>query len=245
MNDSKSTAINVPELSVVILCYRSEKRVLDFAKKAKEITASVCDHFEIVLVGNYFPDANDTTPEFIHLLANEDPHFKAVTLEKEGMMGWDLRKGLEAATGKNLCFIDGDGQFPLESIATSYNAMKTGKYDLVKSYRDTREDGWTRKMISWIYNIVFKILFPGVNGRDMNSKPKTFTREAYEKLDLKYDDWFIDAEIMIKASKYKFRVYEFPIQFLELEGRKSLVNYKAVIEFVRNLIAYRIKGDRS
>lgn len=245
MNEPQQHPTDTPDLSVVILCYRSEKRVLDFAKKAAQITSEVCTNFEIVLVGNYFPDANDTTPDFIRLLANESSIFKPVTLEKEGMMGWDLRKGLEAATGKNLCFIDGDGQFPLESIATSYTAIQTGKYDLVKSYRDTREDGFRRKLISTIYNVVFKILFPGVNGRDMNSKPKTFTRAAYEKLNLKYDDWFIDAEIMIKASRYNFRVHEFPIQFLELQGRKSMVNYKAVIEFVKNLIVYRIKGDRS
>ena len=83
-------------------------------------------------------------------------------------------------------------------------------------------------------------LFPGLAVRDVNAKPKILTRSAYERLALRSDDWFIDAEILIQARRLGFRIGEIETEFLGLTGRRSFISMAAVVEFLRNLWRYRL-----
>jgi len=229
------------DFSLVILCYRSGKEIIAFANAAKKEVSKFSNNFEIVLVGNYIKGSNDITKDVVKEMAEQDDTFVALCKPKEGMMGWDMREGLNQAKGNVICVIDGDGQFHIESVSTAYDHLIKGGYDLVKTYRSKRQDGSQRILISKIYNFVFSILFPKVAARDINSKPKMLTREAFSKLNLESDDWFIDAEIMIKLSKHKVKIFEFPIEFFELQGRHSFVKFSAIFEFIKNLIRFRFK----
>ncbi len=77
--------------------------------------------------------------------------------------------------------------------------------------------------------------------KDINSKPKIITRDAYSKMNLKSTDWFIDAEIMIQARSLKLKIEKIPVIFSANESRKSFVRFGAIAEFIFNLIKYRIK----
>lgn len=229
------------DLSLVILCYRSEENAIPFAARAKEIVANLTDKFEIILVGNYLEGSTDTTQQVVQEIAANDPMIKAICKPKEGMMGWDMKSGMDMAEGKLICVIDGDGQFPLESISECYKHMVTGGYDLVKTYRETRNDGWYRTLISSVYNALFAILFPGLKCKDVNSKPKIIKNEAYNAMNLSSNDWFLDAEIMINIRRMNYNFYEFPVEFMHLENRPSFVKPAAILEFIRNLIAFRVR----
>ncbi len=238
------STISPIELSVIILCYRSGESIIAFSKHAQECVEDLNIPYEIVLVGNYFENSGDNTKEIVESIAAKDSHFKAICRPKEGMMGWDMREGLSNASGNYLCVIDGDGQFPIGSIKECYKNIKTGNYDIVKSYRSVRFDGFYRKFISSIYNLLFKILFPNYPINDVNSKPKIIRKEAYNKMKLTSNDWFIDAEIMINARKLKLSFFEFPVEFAKLEGRMSFVKIQAILEFMANLIRFKIKEIR-
>jgi glycosyltransferase involved in cell wall biosynthesis len=229
------------ELSVVVLCYRSGESIRSFARQLKSAIATLSIPFEIILVGNYDEGATDDTPSIVRSLAENDHTFKALTQPKLGMMGWDVKEGLKITTGKVICYVDGDGQFPIQSIVDCYRMLIHTNADLVKTYRIQREDGWRRKLFSSFFNQLFRFLFPTNRSRDINSKPKMFDRKVYDALDLVSDDWFIDAEVMIKADKLGLVVSELPIVFHELEGRNSFVNMGTAVEFIINLLRFRIK----
>ncbi len=232
-----------PELSAVVLCYRAGAGVGNVVKTIKEIFAEggIID-YELILVGNYLEGSNDYTPQAVREISGKDSRVNFVAQPKRGMMGWDMKSGLELSQGKYIAVIDGDGQMPFVDLARVYQEIKASGADLVKTYRLKRGDGIKRKMFSFFYNIFFKILFPGLHSRDINSKPKIMTREFYEKLKLESDGWFIDAEIMIKARRLKAAIREIPTDFLGLTGgKKSFVRLSAVWEFIKNLAIYRIK----
>lgn len=231
-----------PELSIVILCYRAEENARGFVSRTmKTLEDSRMNNYELVLVGNYHKDSGDTTPKVVRDLASRNPKIRFVARVKEGMMGWDMKSGLEIARGSYIAVIDGDGQFPVEDVVKVYKKIKDEKLDLVKTHRIHRGDNLWRKCISVVYNIFFHALFPGLHSKDINAKPKIFTREAYEKMNLVSDDWFIDAEIMIQARRFQFRIGEIPTVFLGLTGRRSFVRMNTLFEFVKNLLLYRIK----
>ena len=155
-------------------------------------------------------------------------------------MGWDMRSGLEAATGRHIAVIDGDGQMPMSDVIKVYRVLQVGKYDLVKTFRAQRQDGWYRRTISGFYNFLFRLLYPAAHVfRDINSKPKVMTRDAYQKIQLVSNDWFTDAEIMIEALKHDLSVGEVSTVFYKNERRGTFVPFSALYEFLSNLIYYR------
>ena len=238
----KIYASGLPEISIVILCYKEGDAIKQFAKKTIDILEinKIYD-YELVLVGNYHRNSDDQTPKVVAELADQNPKILYVAMLKQGMMGWDMRSGLREANGRYIAVIDGDGQMPIEDLVRVYKKIKAEKLDLVKTYRAERGDNRWRKFLNTFYNIFFRILFPGLNSKDINSKPKIMTREAYQKLNLESDDWFIDAEIMIQARRFNFKVGEIPTLFKKLSGeRKSYVGFLTVLEFIRNLIIFRI-----
>jgi glycosyltransferase involved in cell wall biosynthesis len=230
-----------PEISVVVLAYRSASTIEGFVHS---LVASLEDEkidWEIILVGNYFEKTGDQTPEIVRRISEGNPRIKSVAQVKEGMMGWDMKSGLRAATGKKLAVIDGDGQMPCADVIRVYNLMVDNGCDLAKTVRIKRSDGFYRMFISRVYNIIFKCMFPGINARDMNSKPKIMTRELYQKLNLESNGWFIDAEIMIKARRLNAEIGEIKTTFHSIYSRPSFVKPLAILEFLANLIWYRIK----
>ncbi len=232
-----------PEISVVILCYKAEDFAPVFVSQMERVLDGRGLDYELVLVGNYQSQSRqiDRTPEIVRDLAKRDTKVRAVVKEKQGMMGWDMRTGLDAATGQAVAVIDGDGQMPPEDVVKVYDKLKSGNYDMVKTYRDLRFDGSKRIFISKIYNFLVKLLFPKVRVKDANSKPKIFTYDALKKLDLKSDDWFIDAEMVIRASYLNMSIGEVPTNFYVNKNRASFIRNSTILEFLKNLFLYRLK----
>jgi glycosyltransferase involved in cell wall biosynthesis len=231
-----------PYFSLVVLCYRSGFSIIPFVEKLHRMLSWCNFTWELILVGNYVKDSDDETPKVVSNLASNLSNVRTVIQEKEGMMGWDMRTGLNAAKGEFIGVIDGDGQFPIESILACLCKIELDELDLVKTYRAQRDDGFYRRLISYVYNFVFRVLF-GFYIRDINSKPKIVRRSKYELLNLQSDDWFVDAEIMIRANQAKLKIGEIPIQFFINQNRNSFVKPQAILEFIRNLFLYRY-GER-
>ena len=233
--------MDTPEISVVVLAYRSAATIRNFVDSLIDSLEKENLLWEIVLVGNYFAEVEDRTPEVVRGIAARDSRIKAVVKIKKGMMGWDMKSGLQAATGKSLAVIDGDGQMPSSDVIRVYQLLKKNGLDLAKTYRAKRNDSSYRRLISVGYNILFKLLFPGINAWDMNSKPKIMTREFYEKMNLESNGWFIDAEIMIFARRLQARIGEVQTVFLSMDSRPSFVKPFSILEFLGNLFWYRVK----
>lgn len=231
------------QLSVVVLTYKNGKVLGPWVQQLHQSLSSLEQPWEIVLVANVWEGETDEAKGVAQSLEKSLPHVRVVSLPKKGGYGWDVKSGLETSRGEVLGYIDGDGQIPPDTILPAFKKMAGEKLDLVKAYRVQREDGLFRRAISWCFNLGFRILF-AAGFKDINAKPKLFTRDAFQKLDLQSDDWFIDAEIMMKAGELNLATGEFPIAFHSLTGRASLVGWQTVWEFCKNFAAYRIKKKK-
>ena len=221
-----------------MLCYRSGQSIIPFVERLQR-TLSRCNFsWELVLVGNYIEGSDDETPQVVKKLAEGSDNIRTVIRPKQGMMGWDMRMGLDAARGTYIGVIDGDGQFPPESIVACLLKCELEDLDLTKTYRVIRDDGLYRRLISTVYNALFSLLF-GFKVRDINSKPKIIRRDKYELLQLTSDDWFADAELIIRARELGLKIGETPVHFSINDTRGSFVKPKAILEFSSNLLKYR------
>ena len=109
-----------------------------------------------------------------------------------------------------------------------------------KGRREVREDGSVRTLTSLGYNLLFRLLFRTAPLWDINGQPKGLTRAAYEQLDLRTDDWFTDAEIVLKARAAGLEIVEVPVRFRPRQTRGSLVGLGTVWEFLVNMARWRL-----
>lgn len=225
---------------MAVLCYRSEEKIVPFVEDLHGIMSMFRFEWELVLVANYWPGVPDRTPRIVKELSERLPHVRCLAEPKQGAMGWDMKRGLDACQGTYIGVIDGDWQFPLEAIVSCFAKIKTGKYDFIKTYRVVRGDSLYRNILSAAYNFLFKLLFPDYRGfKDVNSKPKIMRRSVYERMALRSTDWFVDAELVLNALAMNLVMYEIPIKHYPLSDRQSFVRPRAVLEFLRNLVEYR------
>jgi glycosyltransferase involved in cell wall biosynthesis len=227
--------VSGPELSAIVLCYQAGETIHRVIDPLYEQLEGADVAFEMVLVANQPRDRPDPTARVLEASAMHRDRVRVVSEPKQGAMGWDMRSGLAAAGGQYLIVIDGDAQNPVEDVLRMYRRMKESGVDVMKGRRIARFDGLYRRVISVGFNLAFVLLF-GTRGLwDINGKPKGLTREAYEVLDLKSDDWFIDAEIVLSAKRRGLTVAELPVIFHRNEERGSFVRPAALLEFLRNM----------
>lgn len=230
-----------PQLSAVVLCYRGEEALRELAGALHAALEARDETYELILVANYWPGHDDSTPDVAAAFAREHPHVLVVARPKQGAMGWDLRSGLEVARGEYLVYLDGDGQVSPGSALTVTDSLRESGADVAKGRRRPREDGSIRTLTSFGYNALFRLLFRTRGLWDINGQPKAMTRAAYERLDLRTDDWFTDAEIVLKARELDMRIVEVPVQFGPRRSPGSNVGLRTVWEFMANMVRWRLR----
>ena len=232
-----------PDLSVVVLAYHAEDSIIGFVDELSlRLRSEEISDYEIVLVANFDKgDVRDRTPKIARRLAEREPRIRALTDPKEGMMGWDAQRGLRAAMGKVIALIDGDGQMPSEDICRAYRVMVSDEFDFVKTYRVSREDGIFRLLSSRVFNLIFHLFFPKCQFRDVNSKPKVFSRKALHQMNLNCDGWFFDGEVILEAMRLQLVFAEIPTKFRKNEWRGSFVKASAIFEMLISLLRYRFR----
>nr|MBA3656224.1 glycosyltransferase [Gemmatimonadaceae bacterium] len=197
--------------------------------------------FELVLVANFWPGSGDVTAEVVEAFSRQNEHVRTVIRQKEGDMGWDMRSGLDAAGGEFLIVIDGDEQNPVDDVLRMYRLMAANGADVMKGRRTTRGDGVSRWIVTTVYNTLFRLIFRTKGMWDINGKPKGLRRDAYSRMTLHSKDWFTDAEIVLAARRMGMTILEMPVVFLSSD-RASLVRPSAILEFLANMILYRVRG---
>jgi glycosyltransferase involved in cell wall biosynthesis len=228
------------ELSVVALCFRAEEHLAAFAEPLSSALDAAGVPYELVLVANYWPQSGDKTPERAKTFSERHPNVVVVAEPKQGAMGWDLRSGLEASTGRYLVYLDGDGQVPGPAVLDVFRRLRSTGADVVKGRRHVREDGSVRTITSLGFNLLFRLLFRTGPLWDVNGQPKGMTRAAYERLGLRTDDWFTDAEILLKAKAAEMTVEEVTVRFLPKGEGASHVGFGTVWEFLGNMARWRL-----
>ena len=99
-----------------------------------------------------------------------------------------------------------------------------------------------RYIISKFYNKVFTKLFLGARFSDAQCGFKSMRKDVAVKLmpKIKDDGWFWDTEMLYLAQKYKYKVREIPVDWVE-DPNSGVKMTKTIILFLRNMISLRLR----
>ncbi len=240
--DDKPMLQTKPDLSLVIPCYNEADVIRNTATRLVRVFRDRDVKLELILVDNGSKDATGAIID--QLVADGLPVVKVTVPVNQGY-GNGILMGLTATNGKLVGFSCADGQVEAHDVGKVYDvASNLRSPHLVKVRRRFRMDGFTRKIVSIIYNLGTIVMFGGLGSIDINGNPKIMPAEYLRRMNLESKDWFLDAEVMIKAKVLKLPVFEMNVIAQMREGGKSNVRGSTIWEFVRNLWRFRFGGKQ-
>lgn len=231
----------VPALSLVMPCY-NEEGCLEFTVPPLVETFSEAGvSLQIVLVDN---GSTDRTSEVIdRLIARGLPITKAVVPVNRGQ-GLGFLTGFAVSHGRYIGYICADGQVAAKDVLVTYRALQNATVPtLAKVRRLYRPDSWVRKVVSICFNAIMKVLFIGMPCLDVNGNPKIMPANILRLMELSSEDWFLEAEVMLKARHLGLPVIEINAKGKPRAGGYSHVRFATILEFIRNIISYRIRPN--
>ncbi|MFH1671322.1 MAG: glycosyltransferase family 2 protein [Candidatus Portnoybacteria bacterium] len=219
------------DFSIVLPAYNESENLPDVLRGLKRVLGEANIQSEIIVVDN---GSRDNTEETLELLKREIDELKTFRIEKNIGFGNGIIKGLEMAKGSILGFMVSDAQIKPEDLVNVYQRLKKNNLDFCKGFRINRYSSLSRVIMSKVYNFLIRLMF-GCSIKDINGSPKVFTRNFYEIVKPQSKDFFIDAEILIKAKQNKFSVTEVPVVLLERKRGRSSVSILTPFGFLRSM----------
>lgn len=227
-----------PDLSLVLPCYNEEDVIRNTSVRLIQRFHEKHINLELVLVNN---GSSDNTEKIIDDLIDQGLPIVKETLKVNEGYGNGILCGLRRCRGKYLGFSCADGHVRAKDTVRLYEIVANSQSPkLVKVRRRFRQDGLVRKLVSFSYNMIANLLYGGLSSIDINGNPKILSRENFDRMNIQSKDFFLDAEVIIKAKRLGLEVYELNVmaQMREVH-RASAARPSTMWEFAVNLFVHR------
>jgi glycosyltransferase involved in cell wall biosynthesis len=206
------------KLSVVLPAYDEEENI----ERQVEAVDAVCrdlrfDDWEILVVDD---GSRDRTRAVCEGLRPRYPKLRLLVHETNRGYAQALRTGFTSAAMPLVFYTDSDNQFDVREVKNFLPAIDD--YDLVCGFRIYRFDPFTRLVLSWGYNLLVRILFR-IRVRDVDCAFKLFRREIFDRIHIESRKFFVDTEILAKASKLGLRMTEIGVRHYPRVAGQSTV----------------------
>lgn len=226
-----------PEVSLVIPCYNEVDSLRSTVVRLARYFRELETEWELVLVDNGSTD--DTGAVIDNLIREGFPVVKETVPVNQGY-GHGVLVGMRLARGRLVGFSCADAQVEAEDVVRLFEIARNAKGPrLFKVRRRFRTEGIMRRIISIFYNLIARVLFGSLGTSDINAIPKIVPREYLDRMNLQSKDWFLDAEVVIRARDLHLGLYEMNV-FAQMRAEgSSNVRFSTCWEFIRNMIRYR------
>jgi len=197
-----------PEVSLVMPCLNEEETLGICIRKAQETAARLELDAEIVVADN---GSTDRSVEIARGLGA-----RVVTESRKGY-GNAYRAGFAAARGRFLVMADSDDSYDWTDLGRFLDPLRDGaEFVIGTRLRGTIAPGAMPFLHRYLGNPiltgVLNLLF-GTKISDAHCGMRAFTRDAYERMDLRTAGMEFASEMIIKAAKADLRMLEVPIAF--------------------------------
>ncbi|MBU0517777.1 glycosyltransferase family 2 protein [bacterium] len=219
-------------LTLFFPCYNEEENVENAALAAIEAARLVTDDFEVIIVND---GSQDRTGEIADRVAQTHPEVRVIHHAQNRGYGAALQSGYHGAVKDAVFYTDGDLQFDIKEITKLWVLL--GEYDVVTGYRIKRMDPFIRKLNSFGWTSLTKLIF-GLPVRDVNCAFKLFKREVIGNMVLESEGALIDAEVFARVKKAGYKIKEvgvnhYPRQAGTQTGAKPWVILMAFVELAK------------
>lgn len=205
-----------PGLAVVLPAYNEEENIEAATRAALEAIAPLADEYEVIIVDD---GSEDGTAAIADRLAAEG-HVRVIHHDGNRGYGAALRSGFLAARLPYVMYTDADLQFDVREVRFFLPDLQD--HDIAIGFRIYRYDSVLRCLLSWVYNKIIFVLF-WLNVRDIDCAFKVFRREVFDVITIECDDFFVDAELIARATKAKLRICQRGVRHYPRQAGRTTV----------------------
>ena len=203
-------------LSIVMPAYNEGEHIYKNLLETDRIVSTFCDDFEIVCVND---GSKDATHEEMERAAKDCPRVHVVSYTPNAGKGNAIRRGVEAATGDKIAFLDSDLDLSPDHFQDFLLHMDQENADVVigsKMHKESQlEYPAMRKFISFGYYVMLRVLFR-LKVHDTQTGIKLFRAEIIKKIipDIITKGFAYDIEILAMANEMGAKIIERPIRLV-------------------------------
>src|SRR5262245_11289661 len=226
-------AAKAPSISLFFPAWNEEDYVERAVARAMDVLPKLTDDFEILIINDA---STDRTLEVCEALAARNSRIRAISHKVNLKLGGALRTGLANSTKDVVIYSDIDLPFDLDEIGRAMHLMSYLEADMICAFRfDRTSEGPKRIAYSFLYNLLIRNLFD-VQVKDVNFSFKVMHRRVLEAVELKSQGSFIDAELVVKAIRHGFRVFQMGVDYFpRTRGVSTLASPSVILKMVREL----------
>ena len=231
------------KLSVIIPAYNEEHRIEKTLLAVSDFLKKQTHQYEILAVND---GSKDQTALIVQKLAASIPNLKLLNNPENHGKGWATKQGMLKASGDIRLFMDADNSTKIEEVEKMLPLFDHG-CDIVIGSRRIKgsviavRQPWIRDFEGGIFRFIVHSLVPlGVT--DSQCGFKAFSARAAEAIFSKQIiyRWAFDVELLALARKYKFKIREVPVTWVndaeshvKLSGKVNML--LEVLEIRKNL----------
>lgn len=241
----KTTPISgEPLLSIVIPAYNESERIVPTIGAIASYVSGLGYAWELIVADD---GSSDDTVALLEAL--QFANLRVLPAERNGGKGSAVRRGTLAARGQFVLFADADNSTPIEELPKLLRKLQHEGYALavgsraVQGAQESNRSALRRLMsggLRWIVRHVFRI---GV--RDTQCGFKLSTRAAAQRLHRAQTimGFSFDLEILYLAAKWRYRVAEVAVEWVDAPGSK-VDSFREARRFVRDLLKIKLNDLR-
>ena len=205
------------DVSVVLPCLDEEESVGICVEKAWAWLRHARIRGEVIVVDNGSTDRSAEVARRAGARVIDEP--------RRGK-GRACQTGFDASRGRIIVLADADATYDFDDASLLAAPLEDG-YDMVIGNRLDGElpEGAMTWSHRWIGNPLISLavrLFAGVSVADSLSGFRAFTRDAYERMELKAGAFEIEAEMILRAVTHRMRIKEVPVRYHPRMGETKL-----------------------
>lgn len=220
------------DISVVIPAYNEENNIKPMVERCQAYLKDNFLNYEIIIVDD---GSTDNTGKIIDALAQMHKGIvKVIHHHSNQGYGAALRTGFYNSHGDLVFYTDSDNQFDIGQINEFMPFVDS--FDILLGYRYCRHDPFYRLIISWCYNFLVSLIF-NLRVKDVNAAFKIFHRYVFKDIDIKSDEFFVDAEIIAKARHNNYTIFERPVRHFYRQQGNTTINYRHVISTLKEMFS--------
>lgn len=217
-----------------------------YIKRAIEAAKEVCERmlrdqeigdYEILIIDDA---SKDNTGRIADELCAWDKRISVIHHGTNKGLGGSLKTGFINAKMDVILYSDTDLPFDMMELKKAYRFMRYYEADIVAAFRfDRTGEGLRRLIYSYVYNTLIKFLFH-LRVKDVNFSFKLVRKEVFNHVTLKSDGSFIDAELLIKAERYGFKIIQFGTNYFpRSRGVSTLSSSSVILKIIKELKSLR------
>jgi len=204
------------DLSVVIPAYNEEANLSSTLDDIAAYLKTKDYSYEIIIVDD---GSTDKTAEIASSSTNQFQSLTILKNRKNSGKGYSVKKGVMAAKGDYILFMDADNSTHIDQLGGLITALKEG-WDIAMGSRRIpgsevkASQPFYRIFLGNIYILLSKLILKSTV-HDYNCGFKLYTKEAGQRLfpRLTRDDWSFDSELIFLISEFRLKAKEVAVRW--------------------------------